>query len=61
VGIKQLSDDGIDGFISDLVDYLENHPATFEGGRVTDEGYDNLEAFVYSKLQCYSNGYKNHN
>jgi hypothetical protein len=58
----QLTDDSIDGFISDIVDYLERTPLTFnEKGEVTDEGYDHLNEFIYNCLSRYSNGYKNFN
>lgn len=59
--MTQLTDDGIYTFLSELVDYLERHPATFEKGVVTDEGYDHLREFVYQRLEGYSNGYMNYN
>lgn len=57
----QLTDDGIQKFVGELVDYLDLHPATFEGGEVTDEGYDHLKEFIYRRLEGYSNGYMNCN
>lgn len=59
---RQLTDDGIQKFVSDLVEYLERTPLTFdEKGEVTDEGYDHLKDFIYNELEDYSNGYVNYN
>jgi len=58
---KQLTDDGIQTFVVELVDYLERHPCTFENCQVTDEGYDHLKEFIFQRLEDYSNGYMNFN
>lgn len=57
----QLTDDAIDGFIVDLVNYLERHPCTIEDGVVTDEGFEHLSEFVFQRLEGFSNGYRNYN
>jgi hypothetical protein len=60
--MTQLTDDGIDTFIYELVTYLDTHPLTFDQhGEITDEGYDHLKEFVFQRLEGYSNGYINFN
>jgi Protein of unknown function (DUF1778) len=58
---RQLTDDDIDSFIVRLVEYLERHPATFDKGDVSEEGYDRLSEFIRQQLEPFSNGHRNYN
>jgi hypothetical protein len=57
----KLTDDSIQSFVVELVDYLDRHPLTVIEGEVSDEGYDHLSEFIFRRLEPYSNGYVNHN
>lgn len=58
----QLTDDGIDDILQDIVDYFERTPLTFfENCEMTDEGYDHFAFFFRGLLEPYSNGYRNYN
>lgn len=59
--MRQMTDDDINNFVSQLVEFLDTNPLLNQSGLVTEEGYDHLRDFVYSRLEGFSNGYINHN
>lgn len=59
-----MTDDNIDTFVYELTEYLDPlFPPTKNMGNFfdTDDNYEGLREFVFSKLEKFSNGYRNHN
>ena len=62
--MKQLTDDAINSFVYELSEFLNTQlPPTEHMGSWfdTDDKYEPLRDFVYSKLEKFSNGYMNYN
>lgn len=55
----QLTDDGIQTILNNLVKFLEYNPVVMK--TLDGEGYDWLSEFIYQELEPYSNGYVNYN